>query len=287
MSKIGLRIASLIVLSSLVGCATTQYVEMKAVKTGEQEVVFNNGKEILVSKKKLFVTLAPFKQVREAQETTAFVLFVYNLGSKPVNVSSDIVRVEYLDKTSSTPSTIKVFSYNDMIVAAEQEEERQRKAAAWAAVAGAVNASNAAYSSTNTYSSGNVNGTYNSNTYGNYGSSAYSANTTGNYNGSYSGHSSTTTYDPAKAQALANQNSQQFKNNLDRIAANAQTNRELIEQLVLKPQTVPPEQSYGGLVVADTTSLNHNNEGQFRIIVDVDGEQHSFTMSRVYYPTNN
>lgn len=280
-------IASIVLLSSLAGCTSIQYVQMKAVKSAEQEVVYNNGKETLVSKKSHYVTLAPFKQVREAKETTAFVLFVYNLSAKPVNVSSDIVSVEYLDKATTASTPIKVLSYNDMIVAVEKEEEEQRRAAAWAAAAGAINASTAAYSSSSTYSAGNVNGTYNANTYGNYGRNSYSANTTGNYNGSYSGYSRTTTYDPAKAQALANQNSQQFKDNLERIAANAQSNRQLIEQLVLKPQTVPAEQSYGGLIVADTRGLDHKNEGQFRIVVDIEGEQHIFTMSRTFYPTNN
>ncbi|MBM7457310.1 hypothetical protein HNR62_003222 [Oceanisphaera litoralis] len=160
---------------------------------------------------------------------------------------------------------------------------RQPWAAAWAAVAGAINASTAAYNTSTTYNSGNTYGSYNSNSYGNYGYKPYSVNTYGNYSGSYSGVSTTTIYDPAKAQALANQNSQNFRSSLDSIAARVQNKRQIIEQLVMKAQTIPPGNGHGGLIVTDTRKLNHKIEGDFEVVVKVGNEEHIFVVNRSFY----
>jgi len=259
---------------------------MTPIKNSSQNFIYNDGKETLISKKTHYVSLAPYRILNNSTANTSYVVFVQNLGNTPITVSSDSVKVSLQEKSTKGETEerkIPVLSYTELMLEIEQQEEKQRRAAAWAAVAGAINASTAAYSTSTTYSSGNAYGSYSGNSYGNYGYTPYSATTYGNYSGSYSGISTTTTYDPAKAQALANQNSQNFRNNLDSIAANAQSSRQLIEQLVMKAQTISPGQGHGGLVVTDTRQLNHRIEGDFEVVVSVADEQHIFTVNRALY----
>lgn len=278
-----LVVASLGLLS---GCNTISYVKMTPLAAPDQNIVFNEGKQTIISTKKHVVTLAPYRELNKASGRTSYVLFVQNLSDTPLTISDQNVFVELKvmkDGIESSSSTINVLSYNQMILEIQKEEERQRRAAAWAAAAGAINASTSAYSTSTSYNSGGVYGNYNSNTYGNYGGSSYNAYSTGTYSGTYSGYSTTTTYDPAKAQALANQNSQNYRNNLDRIAASANSSRQFVEQLVLRAQTLMPGDGVGGLIVTETRHLNHSIEGDFVVLVTVGDEKHEFLINRAYF----
>jgi len=287
-----MKIYKLLILTTTVlviqGCNTVHYVKMAATPSSDQKVVYNDGKETIVSQKKHFVSLAPYHELNTASGKTSFVLFVQNLGEVPITVTSGKVSILFEGKTKEWASNpINVLSYNDMILEVEEEESSERTAAAWAAALGAVSASMAATSTTSTYSSGTAYGTYNSSSYGSYSYNPYTMNTTGNMSGSYSGYSTSTTYDPAKAQALANQNSLNFQNNLKDITAKAQSNRQLIERLVMKSQTIGPGQSHGGLVVADTRAMDQKVEGDFKIVVSVDEEKYEFAISRSLYVNKN
>ena len=284
-----------LLLLDLAGCAGKKYyMRMTPVQSEGQEFIYNEGKETVVSRKTHFVSLAPYKLLNNPSSNTSYILFVQNLGEIPINVSSELVKVFLKEKQkverkqeSSVKSTdlsflkpreIKVRSYSELMLAIEEEEASRKRAARIAAAFGAFNASASAYSTSTTYSSGSTYGTYNG-----YSTSPYSRNVYGNYSGSYSGSSTTTTYDPAKAQLLASQNSQNFRNNLDAIASNARSQRQLIESLVMKSQTLLPGQSHGGLIVTDTTELSELNEGYFEIEVSLEGEKHIFVVSRDKY----
>lgn len=277
--------ALIVLMLSMTGCTSVHYMRMSPIKIEGQEFVYNDGKETIVSKKTHFVTLAPYKHLINATSYTSYVLFVQNLGKEFINISSDDVRVflkiKSVDQSASNTQPISVLSYSDLMMEIEEEEVRLKRAAAWAAAVGSLSASSAAYSTSTTYNTGNTYGSYNS--YGSYGYRPYSANSYGNYSGSYSGISTTTTYDPAKARILANQNSQNFRNNLDSIAANAQNSRQLVEQLVMKAQTVLPGEGHGGLVVTNTRELTHKIEGEFEIEVTVGDERHVFFVGRSFY----
>jgi hypothetical protein len=64
-----------------------------------------------------------------------------------------------------------------------------------------------------------------------------------------------------------------------------QLNRQmvLVEELVIKPQTLLPGENSGGLVVCDTRDMNDKVEGNFKVVVSVDDEEHEFTFSRNLY----
>lgn len=69
-------------------------------------------------------------------------------------------------------------------------------------------------------------------------------------------------------------------NNLDNRLALMESKRQLIETLVLKPQTLMPGESSGGLVVCGTHNMNDKVEGNFKVAVSVNGEDHEFTFNR-------
>ena len=182
------------VLFMLTGCNTTHNMRMTPIKSQEQTVIYNDGKQTITSSKYYFVSLAPYKSLNNSTSNTSYILYVQNLGSDPVTISSDNVNVRFkkrLEDGSVNEIPVSVLTYTDLLQEIQAEEKKQRNAAAWAAFAGALNAANSAYSTSNTYNSGTYSGNLNS--YNSY----------GNYSGLYNGFSTTTTYDPAKAQALA------------------------------------------------------------------------------------
>lgn len=66
------------------------------------------------------------------------------------------------------------------------------------------------------------------------------------------------------------------------VTAIAEINRQmaLVEELVLKSQTLLPGEGGGGLVVCDTRSMDYQTEGNFQVVVSTDGEEHKFTFNR-------
>jgi hypothetical protein len=66
------------------------------------------------------------------------------------------------------------------------------------------------------------------------------------------------------------------------VASIAEINRQMamVEELVLKPQKLLPGEGGGGLVVCETRSMDFKTEGNFRVVVSVDGEEHNFTFNR-------
>ena len=66
-------------------------------------------------------------------------------------------------------------------------------------------------------------------------------------------------------------------------AIEIQSIQQIIETLVMKPQTLLPGESDGGLVVLDTNSMNSNIKGNFKVAVLVNGEEHEFTFNRGLY----
>ncbi len=268
----------------LTGCATVSYMKLDAYKGEDQEIVYNEGKQTIVSKNRYFVTLSPYSEIIPAGSKTAFILFVYNMGENPITIGSKNVQVAFFsDNYKWNDTRMHVQDYNEMMMEIEENQAYARRSAAWRAFAMALSASSAATSTTSTYSSGNLAGNYN----GKISNSAspYTLNTSGNYSGVYSGTTITTTYDPAKAQMLAYQNQQLFNDDLRTIAANYRNEKEFVNSVFMKTHTIAPGASHGGLVFVDTRGMDAEAVGGFEVAVNVDGEFHLFRIVRSYYNT--
>ena len=57
--------------------------------------------------------------------------------------------------------------------------------------------------------------------------------------------------------------------------------RDMLPGVVMKPQITMPGGSYSGIVVCDTRAIDSKIEGNFKVVVSVDGEEHKFTFKRV------
>jgi hypothetical protein len=56
--------------------------------------------------------------------------------------------------------------------------------------------------------------------------------------------------------------------------------QEMLPAVIVKQQRILPGKSYSGVLICDTGDLEASLEGQFRILVAIDGEEHGFVFSR-------
>jgi hypothetical protein len=54
----------------------------------------------------------------------------------------------------------------------------------------------------------------------------------------------------------------------------------MVKELVLQRQSLQPGAGASGLIICDTSDMNARVEGDFHMVVSVDGEQHDFTFTR-------
>ncbi|MBN1904879.1 MAG: hypothetical protein JW927_07260, partial [Deltaproteobacteria bacterium] len=54
----------------------------------------------------------------------------------------------------------------------------------------------------------------------------------------------------------------------------------IVPSLVFKPQTITPARSVTGLIIYDTGDIEEKAEGEFNIVIRVEGEEHRFLFSR-------
>jgi hypothetical protein len=55
---------------------------------------------------------------------------------------------------------------------------------------------------------------------------------------------------------------------------------DILPHLVFKPQIIMPNKSINGLIVCDIADIDKKAEGDFNIVVLIEGEKHNFTFSR-------
>jgi len=71
-----------------------------------------------------------------------------------------------------------------------------------------------------------------------------------------------------------------LKQHIETMRANNQLLQEGLPELDMKSQTITPGNSHSGIVVCDTRDMNEKVEGNFQVVVSVDGEKHKFTFRR-------
>ena len=53
-----------------------------------------------------------------------------------------------------------------------------------------------------------------------------------------------------------------------------------MRELILKPQLIAPHKSIMGIVACDTREIPEDMEGNFLVVLSIDGEEYEFTFSR-------
>lgn len=245
-------VSTIILTLGLMGCSTHS-IELSAAPG--QEKIIRDGSPTLVSKKRAVVMLRSNTRQVKGSARPAFTIAVWNPSNKNETLyESQITATQSL---SGKAAPVRVYRYAELV---QEEQNRQTVAAIGAALAGAGRAMSAA-------NAGYVNTTGSVNAYSPYGNSY----------GTYTA----TTYDPLRAQVAQNMASAQTANDFDRIQAQGEANLGMLQQTILKDNTVLPGEWYGGTVVLDPPAQNDKGASNFEILVPFAGEEHVFNVAYV------
>jgi hypothetical protein len=273
MEKIKMKFAfAIFLLAILQSCASTPRLMSNDILQGEnQAITYQNGKKIISSLKNHFVSLRMYRDMTEANDDTGYTIYVTNLQNHPINLMPENISIVFIGENGI--QAMKIKTYAELMTEVDAKEKAENRGAFWQALSGALNAAAAGQSTSTTTSNGTFNGNYNQ---------IRPYNQTGNFNGTYAGSSTTTNYDPARSQALANQNAQIYQNNLMFTSASAASVRQKIDSLLLRSQTIFPNQTSGVLVILNTTGMSEKITGRFELSINLEGEVHRFLIDRQY-----
>ena len=209
------------------GCAV-KYNKISTLPAKNQTFFFKDGRQVIVSRKaNSIATIAASQGKFPINTRPSFIIAVNNLSPQPVTFSTENVAFTMEGKE------LKVFSYQELV----QEIEQQRRSAAMThALIGAAGVLGAAMDGGRTYHSG----TYQTQTsiYGN--NNLYTGNTTGVYSG--------TTYDPLATFQAQNTINAQTANNIAAVNSDADKRIDIVQNTILKKETVLPNTWYGGYI---------------------------------------
>jgi len=218
---------------------------------GGARVVYIDGKEALISKKRSAVSIAPMSSGLQPRADEDFLIVFRNGSGSDRNFSEENVRGEYKNSEGEV-SPVRVFSYDELV---KKEKTRQ----AWAALGAGLQAAGDSMAAANAGYS---------HSYGSYSGTSYSPYSTVNTYGSYSG----TTYDYGAANAARMAADARADANMARLQSEGRANLGALSRNILKKQTVPRGGSHGGLVSMKMPSLTES--GVLTFTVDAGGERH-------------
>jgi hypothetical protein len=285
-----------VVVAFVSGCSTN--VKLTPKVSENQKLIFQDGREALVSEKKHVVTIAPLETFFKHSGRAKFIVAIKNQMKDDLLFSTANLSAKYkIIKTSpSNTSNVKnspfagmakffgvakaeasmenseensinqssVVNIENLKVLSYEEllkEEKDKQASqAFAAALSSVGRSMQAANAGRSYNSGTYSG------YGNsYGGQQY------NTFGSYSGY----TYNAAAAQAAQSAVRAETSDDFARISAEGKLNEAQLARTILKKQTVSAGQWYGGTVVI---SMPNPSETRIPVAVNVElnSEIHKF-----------
>lgn len=240
------RPISLIILfwsMSIMGCAAT-YNRITPSPTKNQVSFFQDGREIVVSRKPgSIVTLAPSKEAFRADERPSFVVTVNNLSTHPITFSTENLAFSIGNRQW------KVFTCQELV---QEIEQKKRSAATTQALIGAFGILGASMQGGKTYHSG-----------------SYQYGTT---SGTYSG----TSYSPLGTLQAQTTMSALTANNIANINNAASKQLNIVQNTVLKKQTVLPNTWYGGYVKIGKLK-NDEIPRMIKTIVTIGNDSHCFS----------
>ncbi|MDO9413076.1 MAG: hypothetical protein Q7T81_10935 [Pseudolabrys sp.] len=230
-------------------CTTTETVQFKA--QADQQSIIRDGQAALVSRKKKSVVIArPASRQFQIGGRPVFVLAINNLTKTPENFLVSNVQVTQVVRDEAVP--LKVITY-EMLV----QEEKTRQV--FAAVATGLSAGANAYSASRA-------GYYNAN------STVYTPR------GAYQVH--TTGYSPTAAAIAQSNASAQNAEMINATIERGQQNLAMLEQGVIKDNTLMPGEWYGGQLHIAPLASDEGPAKNYTIAVVVGGERHEINVAQ-------
>ncbi len=243
-----MRILMAILIASFCSaCTTTETVQFKA--QADQQSIIREGQAALVSRKKKSLVIArPAARQFQIGGRPVFVIAINNLTNKPENFLVSDVQVTQVVRGEAVP--LKVITY-EMLV--QEEKTRQVFAAIGAGLSAGANA----------YSASRA-GYYNAN------STVYTSR------GAYQVH--TTGYSPTAAAIAQSNASAQNAEMISATIERGQQNLALLEQGVIKDNTLMPGEWYGGQLHIAPVASDETPVKSYTISVLVGSERHEINI---------
>lgn len=100
-----------IVCFALSGCTST--LRVQPVAAPDQQIMYKDGTEAIISKKRSVVAVRPSKNTYTSEQQPTFVVSVLNGTDKPIVFSTEDITA------SATGAQLKVFSYDELVTEVE------------------------------------------------------------------------------------------------------------------------------------------------------------------------
>lgn len=221
----------------LAGCASNETVQFRA-SNPQQQAMMRDGQPALVSRQKSSVVLVrPASRQLQARGRPVFVIGINNLGKQPVEFR--VGQVEALQHVGAVDYQMQVVTYEML---AQEERNRQIAAAILTGVAGAANAYGASQAG-----------------YGSY-------TTPGGRTGTF--------YSPTAAAIAQNNAAVQNEVMFAATIETGQRNMAVLEQSVIKDNTLMPGEWYGGQLHLSPLSDKAGSQKTYTIIITVGDDRH-------------
>jgi len=228
----------------LQSCATQKIMKITIVPNRDQKVGFE---ETITSKKKHFVSMAPYSKIFIG-DRTMFMVSIQNHGELPVDVSNNDISVtfEYNTKNGDV-NPVKVQILNDVANAFKMESRLNELSLINPVL---INADK------------------------NLKSIIENLRRSGN--GNIDANEINLEIDKIAVSI------EEKRMELETMHEQDQQILEAMPDFIISQQIIMPNDSYTGVMVCDTGNLDARVEGKFKILVSIDGEEHGFTFKRTY-----
>jgi hypothetical protein len=225
------------------GCVTNESVRFQAKP--QQEALIRDGNPALVSRKKnSLVLIRPASRQFASGARPIYVVGIYNLSPGPVEFR--VANIDAAQVVNGESATLKVITYEQLVI---EERNRQIMSAVLVGVAAGANAYSASQA-----------GRYSSNS------------TVSTPRGTYQVH--TTGYSPT-ANAIAQSNAAaQNEAMIGATIENGQRNMSVLEQAVIKDNTLLPGEWYGGQLHLQPLVSDAGERKTYSIALMVGNERH-------------
>lgn len=245
-------VVSLLAAALLSGCVTNEVVKFSATNPNQQSMV-RDGRPALVSRQKNSIVLVSTAN-RNVQTNgrPVFVVGITNMSKQPIDFR--VEQVEVVQNVGGQQVALAVITYEQLV---QEEKTRQVAAAILTGVAAGANAYSASRAG-----------------YGNY-----SATTMSSSGRTY--NTSGTFYSPTAAAIAqgnaAAQNDAMISSTIER----GQQNMAMLEQAVIKDNTLLPGEWYGGQLHLSPPANPSQGPKTYSITLLVGGERHVIDVSQV------
>jgi hypothetical protein len=223
--------------AALGGCASNETVQFKP-SNPQQQAMMRDGQPALVSRQKTSLVLVrPASRQLKANGRPVFVVGINNIGKTPVDFR--VAQVEVTQHVGGSDYAMQIVTY-EMLV--QEEKNRQLAAAILTGVAAAGNAYSASRAG--------------------YGSYTTPSGRTGTF------------YSPTAAAIAQNTAAAQNDAMIGATIENGQRNMAVLEQSVIKDNTMMPGEWYGGQLHLAPLADQESAQKSYTIVITVGSDRH-------------